>query len=83
MIFRKKPIEIEAVQFYGTKDSADLIADHLGIEHDAWWYSVDVMVLNTLEGNMLARKGDWVVKGIQGEFYPIKEDIFNDTYDAV
>lgn len=40
-------------------------------------------LINTLEGLMTASKGDWIIKGIKGEFYPIKNDIFLETYEKV
>lgn len=42
----------------------------------------DVMI-RTLEGDMRAREGDWIIRGVQGEFYPCKPDIFEETYEAV
>ena len=41
------------------------------------------LVIPTLEGDMLARPGDWIIKGVQGEFYPCKDDIFQQTYEQV
>jgi hypothetical protein len=41
------------------------------------------LVIPTLEGVMLARQGDWIIKGVQGELYPCKPDIFEQTYEAV
>ena len=41
------------------------------------------LLIPTLEGDMLARPGDWIIKGVQGEFYPCKPDIFAATYDPV
>jgi len=40
-------------------------------------------VINTLEGQMIAKKGDWIIKGINGEIYPCKPDIFKKTYEEV
>ena len=42
-----------------------------------------VMIIRTLEGNMIATKGDYIIKGVQGEIYPCKPDIFEQTYDIV
>jgi len=39
------------------------------------------MIVHTLEGDMVAQKGDYIVKGIRGEFYPVKPDIFEKTYE--
>lgn len=41
------------------------------------------MVIHTLEGDMIARPDDWIIKGVQGEFYPCKPDIFEQTYEPV
>jgi len=41
------------------------------------------LIIKTLEGEMLARQGDYIIKGVNGEFYPCKPDIFEKTYDAV
>jgi hypothetical protein len=41
------------------------------------------MNIHTLEGNMIASVGDWIIKGVKGEFYPCKPDIFESTYEEV
>jgi hypothetical protein len=41
------------------------------------------LIVLTLEGEMVARLGDWIIRGVQGEFYPCKPDIFAETYEAV
>lgn len=81
--FRKKPVVIEAVQYTGknfqeimkfAKDSGrEFGEDFLG----------DKMTIKTLEGKMTANKNDWIIKGIKGEFYPCKPDIFEQTYEPV
>ena len=43
----------------------------------------NVLVLGTLEGEMSAQPGDWIIKGVQGEFYPVKPDIFDATYERL
>ena len=43
----------------------------------------DTLAISTLEGTMQARLGDWIIKGVAGEFYPCKLDIFEATYEAV
>lgn len=79
--FRKKPVVIEAVQ-YGpysmpTVELVEFLEDvHCSIGSEG-------LVIETLEGNMLASVGDWVIKGVNGEFYPCKPDIFEKTYDVV
>ena len=42
-----------------------------------------ILVIETLEGDMTARIGDWIIKGVKGEFYPCKPDIFETTYELV
>ena len=80
MKFRKKPIVIEAVQWTGKniKEMFDF-AD--------WVISISdrekTIEIKTLEGTMMANKGDWIIKGVQDEFYPCKPDIFNITYELV
>lgn len=75
--YRKKPVVIEALQW-------------LGDNHDDFrgWvpnleYSGDYLYIHTREGRMQADPKDWVIKGVQGEFYPCKPDIFAATYDKV
>ncbi len=48
----------------------------------AWHNGTDIFI-QTLEGTMRASCGDWIIKGVNGEFYPCKEDIFNKTYEAI
>lgn len=79
MKYRKKPVVIEARQYDGR--NAVEIADWLG-EHGVkvGWSDVGVRI-PSLEGDMLASPGDWVIRGVQGEFYPCKPDIFEETYE--
>ena len=92
--YRKKPVEIEAVQWDGTAAGAtpviDWILSHGGNAryrdcpptlHDIAW-RCDIAI-DTREGRMTASPGDWVIRGVQGEFYPIKSDIFEATYERV
>lgn len=78
--FRKKPKVIEAVQFIGKNDAECLAFCPVAK------YTVDteaLLVIPTLEGEMIVSLGDWIIKGIMGEFYPCKPNIFDETYDAV
>lgn len=52
-------------------------------EDDGEGNAEPVIRIQTLEGDMLARQGDWVIKGVKGEFYPCKPDIFEATYEPV
>ncbi len=74
--YRKKPVVIEAVQWNGPQDDAALerFAGH--------WASIGAEVyITTLEGAMRVSPGDFVIRGVRGEFYPCKPEIFAATYD--
>lgn len=76
----KKPIVIEAIQYTGenTEDVVNFITDrHCTILNDKR------ILINTLEGNIEASLNDYIIKGVQGEFYPCKPDIFKSTYDLI
>ncbi len=82
MKFRKRPVVVDAVQFTG--DNWDELSQHFGdFEVDSVWVDGDNLVLVTLEGEMTAKVGDWIVRGVRGEFYPCKPDIFEQTYERV
>lgn len=81
-LFRKKPVVIEAVLFDGNLDKLRSFGVPLGSAHrldvDQPWVTVGI---ETLEGMMLANRGDWIIKDVHGEFYPCKPDIFEETYE--
>ncbi len=77
MKFRKKPVVIEAVQL--TPETVDEAIAFCGGSIKS--HPMTGVVIETLEGDMLASNGDWIIKGIKGEFYPCKPDIFEATYD--
>ena len=83
--FRKKPVEIEAFQLPQLDEQASeeliefLQASERDIESD---YDGGVLV-HTSEGVMQGDPGDWIIKGVKGEYYPCKPDIFEATYEAV
>ncbi len=82
--FRKKPVVIEAVRFVGTIENTDAIVGWTGAE--AWGSLVGDdahITIRTLEGEMTASLGDWIIRGTAGEFYPCKPDIFTDIYEEV
>ena len=81
--FRKKPIVIEAMQY--SAESCRAICAWMGVPHDAPDADCgrDPFEIETLEGTMLAEPGDWIIKGIKGEFYPCKPDIFEATYEPL
>ena len=87
MRFKKKPVVIEAVQFTGT-NHGEIFAfcpaasnntgegpSGQGVSNTLW--------IETLEGGHVASRGDFIIKGVKGEFYPCKPDIFAATYDPV
>ena len=77
MKFRKKPVIIEAVQWF--KDG-----DHPAVRLSRFaQVSGRVGVIDTLEGGHIVCPGDWIIKGVKGEFYPCKPDIFEATYERV
>ena len=85
--YRKKPVVIEAVQFTGTGDSCAEILTFLGGSNSGnqRWNSTTNTggVILTLEGEMTFGPGDWIIRGVRGEFYPCKPDIFEATYEPV
>ena len=82
MKFRKKPVVIEAHQFTG--QNAMWLSDWCNGEAAIQRTEKDkCIVIHTIEGAMRADKGDWIIKGIKGEFYPCKPDIFDATYEKV
>lgn len=81
MKYRKKPVVIEAVQWTG--ENVKEIATFMGIESVPYDLNTHNLSIVTLEGIMEASKGDYIIKGVQGEFYPCKLDIFAETYEEV
>ena len=89
MKFRKKPVVIEAIQFLGVVSFDEMAAtwgDTFVRVCSFFAGSTDVnmdMTIKTLEGDHQALIGDWIIRGVKGEFYPCKNDIFEMTYDLV
>ncbi|HAU84045.1 MAG TPA: hypothetical protein DCW90_00490 [Lachnospiraceae bacterium] len=84
MKFRKKPVVIEAVQWTGENlaDIEGFVRDNL----EAYFLDelkYPILYIKTLEGSMKASVGDYIIKGVNGEFYPCKPDIFEKTYEKV
>lgn len=78
--YRKKPVVIEAIQFDGTNHD-DIVEFCGGVL--SFTRNPELPIINTLEGDMTAQIGDFIIKGVQGEIYPCKPDIFAVTYEAV
>ncbi len=86
----KKPVEIVAIQYDGSnsKEIKAFVGEHCTIEilglaayeAGAGFPLIEEIIIHTLEGDMKVSKGDYIIKGVKGEFYPCKPDIFNETY---
>ena len=81
MKFRKKPVVIDAVQWDGTNVSE--IREFFGAFMDWSFRDTEYLLIKTLEGEHTANPKDWIIKGVKGEFYPCKPDIFEATYESV
>lgn len=86
--YRKRPVTIEAAQWNGTAQGATPIIDWILTQGGTarYWSAEDTgttarIDIDTLEGTMSASPGDYVIRGVQGEFYPCKPDIFAQTYE--
>lgn len=80
--WRKKPVVIEAFQLVsGQKDIPEWIAEAIQDKRIDTFGSY--ATIRTLEGDHRANEGDWIIKGVKGELYPIKNDIFLLTYEPV
>jgi hypothetical protein len=89
--YRKKPVVIEAMRLdeHNTKDVCDWVAggqyrdpENQRGEKSVSYYAGGEVAIETLEGTMVADIGDFVIRGVKGEFYPCKPDIFEATYEA-
>jgi hypothetical protein len=82
MKYRKKPVVVEAFQL--TDEWFDL--PHPNPQHIIGFITNPIertVTIPTLEGGHLARVGDWIIRGVKGEYYPCKPDIFEQTYEPV
>lgn len=84
MKYRKKPVVIEAIQWTGTNIGE--LAEFLGISEakaKEMAYVGTELCISTLEGDMRAIPTDMIIRGIRGEIYPCRKDIFDETYELV
>jgi hypothetical protein len=84
--WRKKPIVVEARQFMADESCSQIgLAEWCGgkLRGMSLPREQRVIRIDTLEGEIEAQVGDWIIKGVKGEFYPCKPDIFTLTYEAV
>lgn len=86
---RKKPIEVDVYQWTGNfKElvkwaNTTPLRGSYNFEHKTGWFGKNVLLIKTNKGNMSAKLNDWIIKGIKNEFYPVKPDIFRDTYEII
>ncbi|PTK51061.1 hypothetical protein BUZ43_00580 [Staphylococcus haemolyticus] len=82
---RKKPVEVEFMQYSDIENMKDILLWGEGkIKHKVSNnFNMDYMYIETLEGAMTASLGDYIVKGVNGEFYPVKPEIFEKTYEVL
>jgi hypothetical protein len=86
MKYRKKPVVIDAVQVPDPDNDVaawEAMCAFLSEGCDDWGALSNRVEIGTLEGTMTAGIGDWIIRGIKGEYYPCKPDIFAATYDSV
>lgn len=87
--YRKKPVIIEAIQYNGCNKEVidefvgeELVEEPLDDEHP-FGLNKYVLFIPTLEGLMRAEQNDYIIRGVQGEYYPCKPNIFEQTYELV
>lgn len=87
--FRKKPVEVTAMRFATNNEPGDANMNAIVLwinqgksECGAWHNGTDIFI-RTLEGEMRASCGDYIIRGLAGEFYPCKPEIFEASYEAV
>ena len=88
--YRKKPVIIEAFKWTGdVEQKEDPIWIVEAIKEKKVWFGLDEknntvkMFIDTLEGIMIANQGDYIIKGVRGEIYPCKPEIFKETYEKI
>ena len=96
--FRKKPVVIEAMRLHAETDADEFLDPNTRAHAEiaGWMFGHGFrdfrvargapprgLYVGTLEGEMLADPGDWIIRGVKGEFYPCKPDVFETTYEAV
>lgn len=79
MKYKNKPVVVEAIQF----DGDNFYEVEQFTKGEAFCGPLGMLFIGTLEGEMLVSEGDYIIKGVEGEFYPCKPDIFHKTYEEV
>ncbi len=81
--YRKKPIVVDAWKFRDNKNCFDALKEiDVLIKYD-YQHNPNPCYIETLEGNMYLTDGDWIIRDVKGEFYPIKANIFKETYEKI
>lgn len=85
MKYRKKPVVIEAIKWsgYNQKSMVDFMELIRGSGEKEFRFDNDNLIIHTLEGEMKVQSGDYIIKGVKGEIYPCKPDIFKETYEEI
>ena len=81
MRFRKKPVVIDAVEWDGSDEAHDQVEMWAADTDCCLALQSGCLFIDTLEGEMRADRGDWIIRGVKGEIYPCKPDIFEATYE--
>ena len=84
--FRKKPVVVEAIKWDGSNPheiDKFVLGEKKKLKGISEGIFITKIIIPTLEGDMTAQKGDWIIKGVKGEFYPCKPDIFEATYEEI
>lgn len=86
---RKKPLEVEAFKWNGNINellkwaNTTPLRGSYSFEHKKGFFGKNELLIKTNKGNMKAKIGDYIIKGIKNEFYPVKPEIFRDTYEII
>lgn len=94
MLYRKKPIAVEAmkISYSNLREIMEFcpvcvpeysFIEYANLDGTRYCRGFEGLKIRTLEGEMTAHVGDYIIKGVNGEFYPCKSDIFNKTYELV
>lgn len=79
--YKKKPVEIQAIQL--TEENMYDVSDFVGEDAIIDLRDKPSLIIRTLEGEMEAKPSDYIIRGIEGEFYPCKESVFLESYEEV
>lgn len=80
MKYRKKPAVIDAIEWTGS--NADEVVEFMKSSYSSIFDDNQNLTIHTLEGDMKANIGDFIIRGVDGEYYPCKPEIFNKTYES-